>query len=673
MKSLMLAAAALLWALPIPVASQDQSGSDASFELYRTQIAAAEALLELNEIRSANDYLAACDERYRDVEWRFLKSRLDQSATQLRAREGSTFADAKVSPGGNILATAGADSVIALYTYPGLAPLRKLTGHKGAVTTLAFSSDGTRLASGGRDHAVVLWDVETGTALARNDRSFSQGVYQVRFGPGDSVVGVVSWERLADRPPHIFGFFKLLDATTAGELRRIELDNHPAAGVVFTPDGEDVILSTWGEVAYSYRLRSGTLNWKYDLSDASEYNAFHSIDISPDGASVALGATDRRVHLLDAKLGTARHRIEPWAGHSKIVKAVAFSRDGSRLATAGEDQSILVWDAKTLSRQQTLVGHIGTVTGLAWAADGSALVSASLDGTLRTWDLARPSARSYDVCDFGPWQTPLAPDGRSFAAPSSDKKLIVYEAASGKPAVTLGAQSGLCADFSGDGKRLVTASFDGVVRLWDIPSARETASYHGHAGRVDGVAYMDATAQVLSVGDTTLRVWGASAESAERVVPIGKTPFRIVLSPDERTAYVGFGDGKISAIDTKTWTQTHAGRCLEGIQELAVSPDGEFLAAFSGAVIEIWATRTMTRRSLLRGHQKSGYGLGFSPDGRYLVSGSSDQTFKLWNLAREACTLTYHGYDDVVYSSKFLSADELHFSSSEGKIWYFRF
>jgi WD40 repeat protein len=648
-----------------------QNTNDGGYKLYITQIATAEAFLQLNKISTATAYLNVTEEQYRDIEWKFLNSFLNQNKKSVTKQRVSSFTDIKISHDGKILAVAASDSLVTLYSYPSLMQLKELKGHNGSVSTLAFSNDGKLLVSGGRDHKVVLWDVSTGKSLWENESSFTQGIYQVRFTLDNSQIGVVSWEYPKGA---VEGFAKLLDMKTGIELNKIITEPHPAAGVIFTNDGKNMIVSSWGEIVFSYDLSTNQEIWRYDLSDKEEYNAFHSIDLSPKGKQLLLGSADHRVHILNSTTGELLHRIEPWEGHTKTVKVVKYSNDGKWFATAGEDQTIYIWDAENYTKKHSLIGHTKTVTGLAWSNDGRVLISTSIDGTIRSWNIQNLFEQRYEVCDFGPWQNPITSDGRYFVAACSDKSLAVYETNTGKQKIELGEQSALCADISRDDKYAVTASFDGVVRLWNLVNGKEVLALEGHTSRVDGIAYWNASQQILSVGDTTLRIWDIKNGKQAREISLSKNPFRLVLSPDEKTAFIGFHDGTILSYDTDSWQQKSIYIGQKDLNEITVSPNGKSLAVFTGKDIEVWNTDSGTLEYKLTGHEQTGYAIGFSPDSRYLISGSYDQTFKLWNLERKGiCTLTFHGYEETVYTSKFINNSRIFIGSSQGIMYFYDF
>jgi WD40 repeat protein len=107
---------------------------------------------------------------------------------------------------------------------------------------------------------------------------------------------------------------------------------------------------------------------------------------SPDGQILATAAEEHTVKVWDAKTGD---RLETLRGHTGDVHAVAFSRNGRWLATAGEDSAIRLWDAKSWTLRHTLRGHTGLVMSLAFSPDSRRLVSGSRDHSVKVWDMTR--------------------------------------------------------------------------------------------------------------------------------------------------------------------------------------------------------------------------------------------------------------------------------------------
>ncbi|WP_286746737.1 hypothetical protein [Roseivirga sp. UBA1976] len=663
-------AAILFVSLSSFMAKAQPKPTEGSYELYLTQIAAAEAFLQLNKISEAKKYLYRTDESLRGLEWHFLNKFLDQSEKQITGEGVKAFADIKVSPNGQYMAVAASDGIIRLYRLPDLSVTLEFKGHESTVSSLDFSPDGQFLASGGRDHKVILWSLKTGQQVFVNTTDFSQGIYQVRFSPGGNLLGVVSWELTGNNPP-VMGFAKLLNVATGELIRKIETEPHPAAGLVFTKNGSEMIVSCWGEMAIAYKVDSGEKLWAYDLSDPAEYNAFHSNALSPDGHTLMLGSADHRIHMLNATTGELLRKIESSEGHTKTVKAISYSPNGSWAASAGEDQSILVWNTSDMSRKIRLIGHAGTVNALAWSKDNALLYSAASDGTLKVWNIEKPFGHSFEVCDYGPWQLTATPDARWFGAPCSNT-LGIYSVESGGQIHDFKDRSGLAASMDAKGQRWATASFDGVVRVWDVEEGKEIKTYEGHTSRVDGVLYLNKANAVASVGDTTLRI-RFLVNDRELVIPIGKGAFRVIANPTESQAFVSFSDGRVVVFNTANWQIDYTLNTEASINEMAISPDGNFLALFGSKGAQLWNLPQKSMKYHFTDHEQTGYGLDFSPDGRYLITGSYDQTFRLWDLTTGQCSLTFHGYQETVYSTRFLGSYKLLVGSSQGQMYYYDF
>ncbi len=118
---------------------------------------------------------------------------------------------------------------------------------------------------------------------------------------------------------------------------------------------------------------------------AGHTNAVQSVAWSPDGTRLASGSYDHAVRLWEAGTGKALGTFE---GHTDWVQSVAWSPDGTRLASGSSDNTVRLWEAGTGKPLAVLRGHLGPVYSVSWNRDGRFLVSSGSDGTLRIWDAA---------------------------------------------------------------------------------------------------------------------------------------------------------------------------------------------------------------------------------------------------------------------------------------------
>jgi len=397
---------------------------------------------------------------------------------------------------------------------------------------------------------------------------------------------------------------------------------------------------------------------------------FDDVVFSPDGQTLAGLEVTGRIHLWDRRTGESRQTIQhsgpaQAGGLAGGIHALAFSRDGSRLAGPGPENSLALYDVATGQPALRFEGPPGAVMKLAWSPDGRTLVAAISAHVMRVWD-ARDGHLIHKV--FGGHNGPVAavafsPDGRTLASARFDRTVKLWDPdAPARPRAVLRGHTDevRALAFSPDGRRIGTAGLDRSVRVWDAASGATLGVMWGHNGAVTSLAFLPDGAKIVTGStDETVRIWDAATGQELRCFK-GQSGevVAVALSPDGRdvASASGRGGNSTNGMTVRLWDaagplrprtlQSPSVLAYGGIVYcLAFSPDGRRLASgHEDHALRVWELPSDRPPRVLKGHSQSIKCVAFSPDGRTLASGDDDGAVRLWDVDTGEPRLTFTGH-----------------------------
>jgi 5-formyltetrahydrofolate cyclo-ligase len=273
------------------------------------------------------------------------------------------------------------------------------------------------------------------------------------------------------------------------------------------------------------------------LLQVSHHDEVSSVAFSPDGTRLATGGGDGIVSIWDAGTGEEQLRL----GHEQFVLTVAFSPGGTRLATGGGDGKARIWDAVT-GELFWEFAHGEWVHAVAFNAHGTSLATGSRDATARIWDVVTGAENLRVSHADAVYAVALSPDGKRLATGCADGNVRIWDAATGEQRLLLGHASGVPAvAFNADGTRLATGGYDDTARIWDATTGLELSRFL-HAKLVHAALSRDGTLLATGSYDEGARIWPTVPGGRQLEIPHTGGVYALAFSPDGTRLATGSND-----------------------------------------------------------------------------------------------------------------------------------
>jgi WD40 repeat protein len=619
-------------------AEATREAKEARWQEYLAQIGRAEAQLGAHDHAAAAEALDRIGPEYhRRWEYGYLRRQAEGTLLTLRGHTLGATAVA-YSPDGSRLASGSHDWTIKLWDARSGALIATLRGHTASVWSVAYSPDGTRLASASMDKTIKLWDCGSGALLATL-RGHTGAVRSVVYSPDGRRLASAGGEWLK-------GEVKVWDAHSGAAIATLRGHTNRVFSVAYSPDGTRLATASEDQTVKVWDAGSGALI----ATLRGQTSIITSVAYSPDGTRLAGGASDNKtINLWDAKTGAL---ITTLRGHTDRVLGVRFSPDGKHLASAGWDRTVKVWDAHRGALVATL-GH-RRMWSVCYSPDGTRLASSSQDFTVKVWDtLGDGTPLAGDT--HSAQAVAYSPDGTRLAGATANG-VKLGDAKSGAPLATLpGYPNGVLAVcYSPDGTRLAGASLDHTILVWDSRTGTLLALLRGHTFPVRSLAFSPDGSRLASAGpDGVLKLWGARS-GAEIATLRGHAAqvWSVVYSPDGTRLASASEDKTVKLWDGRSGADLATLRGhTSAVFAVAYSPDGTHLASASwDRTVKLWDATRGAELATLRGHTDPVNSVVYSPDGTRIVSASFDKTVKVWDAKRGALIATLRGHTAPVHS-----------------------
>jgi serine/threonine protein kinase len=303
-------------------------------------------------------------------------------------------------------------------------PSQTYRGHSKEVYALSWSPDNKRIASGGTDETVQIWDPASGRRVLTyygHSHRIGKGLVQaVMWSPGGSHIASGSWDKTV----------RVWHANTGNTISTYRSYYDLVEAVAWSPDGRYIASGNRNGTVHVWDVSTG----KKVRTFLGHYTKGPHVDVvavawSPDGKRIASASWDGTVKVWNAFKQGKRNDYLIFRGHPERVNALAWSPDSTRIVSGGREQLVRVWDSSSGRLILTYRGHTAYVVSVAWSPDGACIASAGADKIVQVWH----AATGRLICIYSGHSSRVnavawSPDSTRVASASNDTTVQVWQA-----------------------------------------------------------------------------------------------------------------------------------------------------------------------------------------------------------------------------------------------------
>ena len=618
----------------------------------------------------------------------------DKRSPAFTGHRGPVFS-AAFSPDGKQVVTAGYDRRVLAWSPDDVKPFdykklaegssvalanfRTFEGHTDAVRSVSFSPDGSLLLSSSQDNTVRVWDFATVQAL-KTFRGHGGRVQAAAFLSDGKRI-------LSASHDHTVFEWSIAGYEEIRTLKGRVLDGHADAvlAAAYSQDQTQVITASRDRTARTWNALTGEPG--LTLAEGHAYLASTAV-FFPGGKRLLTAAVDNTTRIWDVETGGQRFRLD----RSGRSAAATLSHHAKWIATGGDDKSAQLWDASNGERLKKLEAHLAEVTAVAFSPDDRLLATGDAKGHVKLWNIeegrvvAKLTGHSRRISAIA-----FRSDGSRVLTASGDNTVGQWDVTTGQELTKLILKhpDGILAMQSIPGSdSVVTSCADRKLRVWSTGDAKIVQTLGPFDGEIFSLSVSSDGQRLLAANseDRTVRLWDLeSGREVQSPQPGGKlgplvdlklhggllwsTAF---LPGTDDVLTVGGSDARLW--DVKTGREKMSFSPHGAVASARFSPKGDLIVTGSwDNSAKIWNAQTgQVIRKLEGGHTSFVNTAVFSPDGRFVLTASDDGTAKLWNVESGEVAKTLEGHKDRVRSATFSPTGEFIVTTSSdttARLW----